>query len=70
MSLLQYYSVISKTFTVKYYDRRIWTNTVSIIIIRRRTHIKRDSERNGNEKDSSEKLLERKSQKLNNEKKN
>ena len=58
--------LITKTFTVKYYDIRIQTNTVS----RRRrkrtmTHIKRDSECNGNEKDSSEKQLERKSQKLN-----
>ena len=45
--------LITKTFTVKYYDRRIQTNTASIIIIittrsrrRRRTitHIKRDSD--------------------------
>ena len=46
--------LITKTFTVKYYDRRIQTNTVSR---RRRTHIKRDSESNGDEKDSSEKQL-------------
>ena len=40
--------LITKTFTVKYYDRRIQTNTVSRR--RRRRHIKRDSECNGNEK--------------------
>ena len=38
--------IITKTFIVKYYDRRIWTNTASIIII---IHIKRDSDRNGND---------------------
>ena len=47
----------TKTFTVKYYDRRLQTNTASIIII----HIKRDSDCNGNEKDNSEKQLEGKS---------
>ena len=41
--------LITKTFTVKYYDRRIETNTVSIIIITI-THMKRDSDCNGNEK--------------------
>ena len=57
--------LITKTFTVKYYDWRIKTNTVSIIILTiiTITHIKRDSDCNGNEKDS-EKQLERKSQKL------
>ena len=54
--------LITMTFTVKYCDRRIQTNTVSIII--RRRYIKRDSECNGNEKDSSEKQLEQKSQKF------
>ena len=59
--------LITKTFTVKYYDIRIQTNTVSRRRRRKRTmtHIKRDSECNGNEKDSSEKQLERKSQKFN-----
>ena len=33
--------LITKTFTVKYYDRRLYTNTASIIIIT--THINRDS---------------------------
>ena len=52
--------LITKTFTVKYYDRRIQTiiasitTTTAIIII----HIKRDSDCNGNEKDNIEKQLE------------
>ena len=44
--------LITNTFTVKYYDRRIKTNTASRIIII--IHIKRDSDCNGNEKDNSE----------------
>ena len=35
---------------MKYYDRRIQTNTASIIIIIIIIHIKRDSDCNGNEK--------------------
>ena len=50
--------LITKTFIVKYYDRRIETNTASIIII---THIKRDSDCNGNEKDNSKNQLQGKS---------
>ena len=50
--------LITKTFTVKYYYRRISTNTVSvkiknnnkIIIITTTTYIKPDSDCNGNEK--------------------
>ena len=47
--------LITKTSIVKYYDRRIKTNRASIIIII--THVKRDSDCNGNEKDNSEKQL-------------
>ena len=39
--------LITKTFIVKYYDRRIETNRTSIRI--RITHVKRDSDRNGND---------------------
>ena len=41
---------ITKTFTVKYYDRKIQTNTASIVIIMIiiiTTHIKRNSDCNG-----------------------
>ena len=47
--------LITKTFVVKYYDRKIQTNTASIIITI--THVKRDSDCHRNEKDSSEKQL-------------
>ena len=65
--------LITKTFTVKYYYRRIYTNTATakikikinkIIIITTTTHIKPDSDCNRNEDNSSEKQLERKSLKL------
>ena len=52
--------LIAKTFTVKYYDRRLWRNIASIIIIRRRTHIKQDNDCNGNENKKA--VLDRKSQ--------
>ena len=42
---------------MKYHDRRIETNTASIIIII--VHVKRDSDCNGNEKDNSEKQFGR-----------
>ena len=44
--------LITKTFTVKYYDRRLKTNTASIIImtIIITTDVKRDSDCNENEK--------------------
>ena len=41
---------------MKYHDRRIETNTASIIIT---VHVKRDSDCNGNEKDNSEKQFGR-----------
>ena len=37
--------LLTKTFIVKYYDRRIQTNAASIIIII--THVKRDGNCNG-----------------------
>ena len=49
---------------MKCYDRRISTNKVSIIITTI-THIKRDSDCKENEKDISEKQVERKSQTFN-----
>ena len=50
--------LIMKTFMVKYYDRRIQTNTASIIIIIIIAHVKRDSDCNGNEKDERERETE------------
>ena len=46
--------LITETFIVKHYDRRVQKNTASIIII---SHVKTDSDCNGNENDNNEKQL-------------
>ena len=58
MSAIATVLLITNTFIVKYYDRRIETNTASviiIIIIIIITPTKRDSDCNGNEKENSKK---------------